>query len=236
MTLFNRAEWAHTQPFLPGLGQDPRNPATWTVPNPTYLGPNYVPRYYQFGPGDPIPIYNLGALYFDPSTGTWLGGEVPLSWDANLMTIVDPANTSSRILYDSSGNPRAAVSQLTPDGSWLPDAFYKRSLEAFKAARPAGAPMRVDGLLYTNNALFGMVARSDRMQGKLVINGSIVCADLGLLAPGNRAPGGADNVPGSPYSVGLRLNYDERTKRMLNVRNPFQVEMRRALWRRTAIP
>ena len=37
------------------------------------------------------------------------------------------------------------------------------------------------------------------------------------------------NLPGSPFRVGLRLNYDERTKAMLNVQNPNQVTMRRAL-------
>jgi len=236
ISLFNRAEWAHTQPMLPAHGEDPHAPSTWSVPNPSYLGPTYVPRYYQFGPGDEVPIYNLGDLYFDAATQTWLGGEVPLAWDTSLMTLADPANTNDHLLYDASGRPIATVLQVTPDRGWVPDAFYKHALESIKAARPAGDPMRVDGLLYTNNAIFGMVNRNDRMQGKLVINGSIVCADLGLLAPGYRVPGGADNVPGSPYSVGLRLNYDERTKGMLNVRNPFSVEMRRTLWRPTAMP
>jgi hypothetical protein len=234
ISLFNRTEWAHTQPFLPGHGQDPHNPATWTVPNPGYIA-SYVPRYYQFGPGDQVPIYNLGNLYFDPSTRTWLGDEVPTSWDPNVMTIIDPGDHSNPLLYDpTTGAARAAVLPVGAQGGWLPDDFQKHAIEAFKAGRPVGEPMRLDGLYYTNNAIFGIVHRNDRMDGKLVVNGSLVCADLGLLAPGKSAPGGGDNVPGSPYSVGLRLNYDERTKGMLNVRNPFQVAIHRTLWRPTA--
>ncbi|HEV8113781.1 MAG TPA: hypothetical protein VGR31_13475 [Planctomycetota bacterium] len=236
VSIFNRGEWAHTQPMLPGPGDDPANPATWTVHNPGYI-PGYVPRYYQFGPGDPVPIFNLADLSFDLETGTWLGKEVPLGWDTNDLTIANPADHSNPILYDpATGEPRATILQVTSDGGWAPDAFQKHAMEAFKAERPEGEPMKLDGLYYTNNAIFGMVARDDRMMGKLLVNGSLVCADLGLLAPGNRMSGGNDRVPGSPYSVGLRLNYDERTRTMLNVRNPNQVTIHKALWMPTATP
>lgn len=236
ISIFNRTEWAHTQPLLPGAGEDPADPTTWTVENPGYI-PDYVPRYYQFGPGDPIPIFNLANLHFDEATGTWLGKEVPLEWTTDDLTIVNPGDRSNPILYDpATGEPRATILQVTPQGGWLPDALAKGTIEAFKNARPEGESMRLDGLYYTNNAIFGIVARDDRMMGKILVNGSLVCADLGLLAPGNLASGGSDNVPGSPYSVGLRLNYDERTKTMLNVRNPNQVTIRRTLWRPTATP
>ena len=152
-------------------------------------------------------------------------------------TIVDPADHRNPILYDpATGEPRATVLTISPDAGWISDAVLKGQMQALKAARQEGDPMRLDGLYYTNNAIFGIVARSDRMKGKLVVNGSLVCADLGLLSPGNITSGGSDNVPGSPYSVGLRLNYDERTKGMLNVSNPNQVTIRRSLWRPTAAP
>lgn len=81
MSLFNRTEWSRTQPTLPSrdsLG----NPIT--VTNPEYAkynppGNPYLPRYYHFGPGDEVPIYNQGNLYFDTVSGHWLGDdEVPL--------------------------------------------------------------------------------------------------------------------------------------------------------------
>src|SRR5262249_47201481 len=236
ISIFNRSEWAHTQPMLPGAGDDPTNPATWTVHNPGYI-PGYLPRYYQFGPGDPVPIFNLGDLHYDPNSNTWLGTEVPLSWSTQELTLAYPSDTSNPILYDpTTGAPRAAVLQITPQNGWIPDPIQKTQIEALKAVRQEGDPMRLDGLYYTNNAIFGMVDRGDRMHGKLVVNGSIVCADLGLLSPGNRTSGGGDNVPGSPYSVGLRLNYDDRTRGMLNVRNPNQVALHRTLWMPTATP
>ena len=238
LSLFNRGEWARTQPLLPGPGEDTHDPSTWTVANPAYVE-GYVPRYYQFGPGDTIPIYNLGALYFDAETDTWIGDEeVPLAWNPDLVTMVDPDDTSNPILYDPvTGAPRAAVLTLTPDDGWITDTLQQRAIEEFKAAHPAGTPMQIDGLLYTNNAIFGIVNRRSTMNGRLEVNGSLVCADLGLLAPGRRAMSGtpaSDLVPGSPFMVGLRVNYDKRTKQMLNVDNPNQVVMKRTLWNPTA--
>jgi hypothetical protein len=235
ISLFNRGEWAHTQPKLPGPGENHNDPSTWTVNNPTYLGPNYVPRYYHFGPGDVVPIYNMGDLYFDPTTQTWRGSaDVPVSWDMNLLTIADPNNASDPVLYKN-GQPIAVVDQVTPTNGWVSDSAQKFELENFKSAHAQGTPLQLDGLLYTNNAIFGIAPRGDPVyKGQISVNGALVCADLGMLAPGYLHPGGADNMPGSPYSPGLRLNYDKRTKSMLNVKNPNQVVIKRTLWRPTA--
>ena len=65
------------------------------------------------------------------------------------------------------------------------------------------------------------------------MNGALVAADLGVLVPGYYNPGGtgtSTNLPGSPYKVGLQLNYDKRVKDMLNVSNPNQVQIKRTLW------
>ena len=43
-------------------------------PNPGYEGPAYVPRYYSFGEGDPVPIMN-GEGHFDPSSQLWIADE-----------------------------------------------------------------------------------------------------------------------------------------------------------------
>lgn len=234
ISLFNRSEWAHTQPYLPGPGQDHSDPASWTVPNPGYVA-GYVPRYYQFGPGDEIPIYNLGNLYFDASTGTWHGdSEVPLWWDPTKLTLLDPNDLSNAALYDPvTGEPRATVLSLAPEGGWISEEMLEHAIETLEAGHATGTPMRIDGLLYTNNAIFGVVPREGPMKGQMLVNGSLVCADLGLLAPGYHSPttqGTDKNVPGSPFAVGLRLNYDKRTKTMLNVTNPYSVTISRALW------
>jgi hypothetical protein len=230
ISIFNRTEWAYTQPTLPDHNGN-------QVDNPTYKGAGYVPRFYQFGPGDPIPILNKGGLYFDGQT--WRGPETALSWDTNLLSLLDPADTSNPLLYvQGTGQPRAAVLQATPSGGWLADQVYENAIEAWKDTLAPGSAVKIDGLLYTNNAIFGIVHRSDVMDGQLIVNGSLVCSDLGLLAPGKYSSGtqGSDsNPPGSPYKVGLKLNYDERTKSMLNVQNPNQVSMHRALTTPTAV-
>ncbi|HJO27188.1 MAG TPA: hypothetical protein QF730_08105 [Planctomycetota bacterium] len=238
LCLFNRTEWARTQPVLPGPGEDNTDPATWTIANPDYRGTAYTPRYYNFGPGDTIAIYNLGNLYFDENTGTWMGDtEVPLFWKPEQLTMVEPEDTGSPLLFDQvSGDPIATISQLTPTGTWLTDFMQKLAIEYYEDTRVQNTPMEIDGLLYTNNAIFGIVSRVGPMRGQLLVNGALVCADLGVLAPGFNNPGGtggAQNVPNSPYAVGLRLNYDRRVKGMLNVTNPNQVVLKRTLWNPT---
>ncbi len=224
ISIFNRTEWAYTQPTLP-------DHTGTQVPNPNYKGADYVPRFYQFGPGDTIPILNKGGLFFE--NGTWHGPETALAWDTSKLTLLDPGDTANPLLYDqTTGAPRASVLQATPNGGWLADQVYENAIEGWKSTLTQGSSMMIDGLLYTNNAIFGIVHRSDVMDGQLIVNGSLVCSDLGLLAPGKQstATQGTDaNLPGSPFKIGLKLNYDERTKAMLNVQNPNQVTMRRAL-------
>lgn len=241
LSLFNRSEWAKTQPMVPALGEDPLDPSSWTVVNPTYVAPDpvtgeaYRPRYYNFGPNDEIPIYNLGNLYFDSASGTWRGDEeVPIRWDSDMLSIWDPNDTSNPALFDpGTGNSVAAISQLTPNGGWLSDSMQKAALEYFETQHTWDTPMEIDGLLYTNNAIFGIVHIADTMRGQLQVNGAVVAADLGILAPGRKYTAGigtTSNPPGSPYKVGFRLNYDRRVKEMLSVTNTNQVTIKRTLW------
>ena len=239
MSLFNRGEWAKKQPKLPSSPGEANQPkGTWTLDNPNYAGPDYIPRYYSFGPGDPVPLYIKGDIYFDPDTGTWLGDhEVPLSWDSDLLKLADPNDDDDKILYKPNGTPKAIVQTLTPTGGWIDDYLYKVALEHFEDTRPFGEPMKIDGLIYTNNAIFTIVHRISPMLGRMQVNGSLVAADIGMLAPGIYNPMGAgtdSNIPGSNFAVGLRLNYDKRVKNMLNIGNPFQVQIKRTLWNPTA--
>ena len=232
---FNRTEWTYTQPLLPGKGQDPTKPATWTVVNPTYKGPDYIPRFYQFGPGDQIPIYNKGSgLYYDAPNETWRGPETPFSWDLTMISLLNPADKTNPLLYDQkTGNPRATVLQLTSNGNWLPDQIYENATSTWEAAQTQGTPFAVDGLMYTNNAIFGIIHRSTKFEGAMKVNGSMICADLGLLAPGiasSKTVGTTKNLPGSGYKIGLTLNYDARLKDLLDIPNPFEVHLRRMLW------
>lgn len=251
LSLFNRAEWAKTQPVLPGLGEDNTDPSTWTEVNPHYEA-GYVPRYYGYGDGDAIPIYNKGDLYYDPATDNWVGDfEVPLGWehvgtdgmgnpivDDPQLTLADPTDPNDPLLYDAFGDSIAAISTVDHNGGWITSNMYKISVEWFEDNRLVGGPMNIDGLLYTNNAIFGLVNRAgNTANGQMIVNGALVASDLGLLVPGfyNAAGVGTDaNVPGSRYATGLQLNYDRRVKNLLKISNPNQVVIKRTLWNPTA--
>ena len=227
LAIFNRNEWTKTQPTVWDSGGN-------SIPNPNYVA-DYIPRYYQFGEGNEIPIFTPADMYWDTTSNHWHSGrEAPIEWDPAMLTIVDPTDTSNPILYDqATGDMLAVLSSVTPEDGWLSNAMQKRAIEYFEDNRivSSNAPFEIDALLYTNNAIFGISHRSDPQKGSLLVNGSMVCADLGVLAPGKRdTSGSGEHVPGSPYRVGLRLNYDARTKDMLNVVNPNQVTIKRTLW------
>ena len=244
MSLFNRGEWAKTQPFLPAPGEADNPSSTWSVPNPEYAkynppgGPAYVPRYYHYGPGDEIPIYNKGSMGFDLSTGAWVGGkEVPLNWNPTQVTTIDPNDVTSPYLFDTNGNAIAAVSQIEPNGSWIDNTTYKDLIEHWEDNRTWGEPFKIDGLLYTNNSIMTIVNRETTYEGQMQLNGSMVSADLGVLVPSISSPGTAGtpaNLPNSPFKIGLQLNYDSRVKTMLQIPNPYQVTIKRTLWNPTS--
>jgi len=236
MSLFNRGEWAKTQEFLPADAAEAAGPPSgWTAVNQDYVV-DYLPRYYGHGEDTIIPIYNKNVWY-DQTTATWNGTEeVPLGWDSSLLTYVDPNDPSDPYLFNSDGSSKAATYALKPKGEWIPDDFYKLAVNLFQASRPLGQPMSIDGLLYTNNAIFSIVQRATTYYGRMVVNGSLVASDLGMLAPGFEDPWNVTgtNTPLSDFATGLELNYDMRVRGMLNVRNPFQVQLKRTLWNPTA--
>ena len=238
MSLFNRGEWAKTQEYLPADAAEAALPAgSWTAANPNYVA-DYVPRYYGHGDDTIIPIYNKNVWY-DVATQSWHGTEeVPTGWDASLLTYVDPTDPSDPYLFDSSGDPIAVNYSLKPQGEWVPDDFYKLTVNVFQSTgyRPLGKAMSIDGLLYTNNAIFGIVQRATTFYGRMVVNGSLVAADLGMLVPGFEDPTNflRTNIPNSDFATGLQLNYDERVKDLLDIRNGTRVQLKRTLWNPTA--
>lgn len=212
IALFNRSEWAKTQAVLPGVGENLNDPATWTVVNSAY-DPDYLPRYYSFVEKGTIPIYNKGA-YYDKKIGGWVGKEHPGKWDLGVLTYANPKNPGDPLLYAPDGSRRAAVQSLTAANGWLTDGILAQMMVDAVADRPAGTPLGIDSLMYSNNSIFGIVAKSGSMQGQMIVNGAIVAADIGLLVPGN---GG----------VGLQLNFDIRTSSLLNLQSGDGISFRR---------
>ena len=217
-----------TQPTLPG-------PGGVQVTNPGYIA-GYLPRYYSYGDDTIVPIYNKGPQYFDPLTGTWHGPETPISWDTSYLTHANPANLSDPLLYGPDGTKKAVTSAVEHTDGWLKDSLYKRGVEYFEGMRPRNTPMNIDGLLYTNNAIFGIVYRNSAFAGMMLMNGSIIAADVGLLVPGKIDSRGIfpNHSPLSDWAIGLQLNYDKRLKKALDIENPFQVQLKRTYWNPTA--
>ena len=247
IALFNRAEWARTQEFLPGMGDDFAAPS---VPNPHY-DPDYVPRYYGYDEDTIIPIFNKAPasapdpldpdaqfLYYDPALDSWIGEEASLGWDQTKLTYADPTNPNDPLLFDAvTGEPIAVTSQLSHHDGWISPDIYQTAVESMHDNRGVldDRAMHIDGLLYTNNAIFSLVHKTSDFRGRMIMNGSLVAADLGMLVPGHHALWGETNRSTiSNYAIGLQLNYDARVKRLLKVTNPNRVQLKRTLWNPTA--
>jgi len=214
LAIFNRSEWTKTQPVLPGQSEDIDNPLTWTVANPLFEGPDYLPRYYQFTDDATVPIFKDG--YFDATTESWKGREHPGRWDTDRLMYAAPGDPADPVLYASDGTPRAVVTQLTANDTWITDAMLEGMMKGRLATRDEDDPLHIDAVLYSNNSIFGIIPRASRaagLDGRLILSGAIVAADLGLLSP-----------------TQIQIRYDPRGKALIDIPSDTQLTIRRELW------
>lgn len=162
--------------------------------------PSYVPRYYRLRPTQPIYEY----------VGT----------DEHAISYFDP---SVEIIGDTSG---AVIHDLNPTDYWISEEQMRNFWWQDEMSRTSRQPFRFDGLLYSNNSIFGITRSKDRHNsntfGQMIIRGSVVAADLGML------------IPGKDFSVprdGLTLYYDKRVNRFFRVEDTSKVEFRRVVCR-----
>lgn len=145
----------------------------------------YVPRYYAMQPG--------GRVYMQK------GDETATDYESWAATQLDAGDLS-----------RGTVSTLLPGSKWIsPDQFKQIWWDDNKSrSDDVEERMRIDGLLYTNNAIIGGAHSSNRhdarVNGTLEVRGAIIAADVGILAPGDSRPRKNDQ--------GFRLYYDKRVK------------------------
>jgi hypothetical protein len=115
---------------------------------------------------------------------------------------------------------RAALHYLSPDGNWMSENTLRKIWFEDEAQRSRGEPFRFDGLMYSNNAIFAIVRSYTRhyshTDGRMVIRGGVISADLGVFVPGN---GGS--------APGLDLLYDQRVEHFLDVFNMNTVVLQR---------
>src|SRR5262249_15751299 len=92
--------------------------------------------------------------------------------------------------------------------------------------RPStGRPMAFDGLLYSNNAIFALTRSNTRHKsnsfGQMTLRGSIVCPDLGILAPGKD-----DAVS----RTAMQMFYDRRVEAFFQIEDTTKATFKRMVY------
>ena len=199
-------------PFTPPRYEDVSDPIFEMqrpdFPNPEYKGATFIPRYYAFGEGDPVPIHNVEG-YFDPATEMWVTDERVENWDTNKLTLADASDPTDPTLYPV-GRPNAVVTTLEPTGSWIDSDLLRTMITSSLTSRDPNKPLTVDGTLYSSNSIFGLVPNSpsEGTTGGLKFEGSVLGADVGLLGPG-----------------GTEILYDPRSQSVLDIRDETKLSI-----------
>ncbi|MBX3468106.1 MAG: hypothetical protein KF878_14640 [Planctomycetes bacterium] len=174
MAAYNRMEWTRAQPFYDEVTRRPTGVDTG-VANSAYV-PGYVPRYYTLAPGADPRMF-LGAAEWRNGTGVWTGG----------------AGDPDTVIGVAAGG--AVVAPLDPTSGWLsPLALY--TLQTSAALLRLGSTTRIDGLLYSNNAILLRGPTS----GAVRVMGAIIGRDVGVQGP-----------------AGIWVDYDDRVRELLDL-------------------
>jgi len=163
--------------------------------------PNYTPRYYRIRESQPLYRYT--------------------------------ANDEHTVRYDGAGvatfvpEGDFVIQDLNPDMYWVTEDQLRQFWFNDEMQRSdSGDPWKFDGLLYSNNAIFGITRSKGRHNsntfGQMIIRGSIVSADLGMLVPGANFSNPRD---------ALKLFYDKRVADFFRVEDTTRVELRRLAYR-----
>ena len=182
-------------------------------PNPNYKGVGFMPRYYSFDPSSYVPIANKDG-YFDPTSGLWMADEMIGKWDSKKLNYARPTSANDPFLRNPDGTWKAAVVSVTPKNNWIDSRRMKILLNKIAHERDASEDVEIDATIYSSNSIFGIVPDSQqyRMNGRLLVNGLIVAADVGLLAPN-----------------GTQINYDARGRALMDIASETELTIRRHL-------
>ena len=136
-------------------------------------------------------------------------------WDYTKLTQLDPDDSSEPLLFDSSGAPIAVVSSITPTDDWISAKYMATAIDLAMTGDPGDdKTFEVNATLYSANAIIGVTPSNDspNTNGKMIVNGGLVGADVGLLAP-----------------EGTQVNYDGRGSRALSISSESGLEVTRRL-------
>ena len=247
MAYFNRNELSKVLKKLPT--SDPTAATSYAgtagVTNPNY-DPNYIPRFYsmyKYDPANPATNPAQAFLYsgstWDNTNKHWNGTDDPHVYE--FMTPVDSLPVGS--LSDAAMFAKNVIN-VHPD--WISPATMMRILsdEADKHVAVVADPQygtsasnyqvpdrRLDGVLYTNNAIFCIERKQSQYYnpatgtwskvnaktgGYMQVNGALIAPDTGILVTGNAANNFTNNSANRQAFV---VNYDARTKNFMALGN-----------------
>src|SRR5579862_394047 len=247
MSYFNRNELMKVLKKLPT--SDPTQASSYSgsagVTNPNY-DPNYIPRFYSLYPYNaaspsttPAQAFLYSGSAWDPVNNHWNGTDDPHVYE--YMTPVDsmPAGSISDAAIQAKNvinvhpdwiSPTTMMRILSDEANnhvpVIADAEYGTSSNNYQVP-----DRRLDGVLYTNNAIFCVERQQSqyynpstgkwskvaaKTSGYMQVNGALVAPDTGILVTGN----GANNFTNdSSNRQAFLVNYDSRTKNPVVVNN-----------------
>lgn len=193
---------------------------------------SYIPRFYRMRPGDPIirytgngenaSNYNIGQL-------AGVDGDIECNKKCKSKSL---SNDTDRDIYN-----RSRVLDLSPADNWQSEGDVKqawidnietptRPKAKFPLNTTLNKPLQLDATIYTSNAAFALArgcqntgpcgddGRS-KLQGRIVMNGSLIAADSGVLSPGE---GGKQSLfQNGDRDIGLRIHYDARIQNLISL-------------------
>jgi hypothetical protein len=177
--------------------------------------------------GNPVePVY----MYMSPNN-SWLAPAQDLDGNG-----IDDFEDDSLVESDNMFSRQKAIAAMeVVTGAWVEYGMTNgRNL-----GQANERPMRIDGLLYTNNAILGYLPRGWRgtpgsgTDGGLILNGSVISWETGLLIYGGGNDRDNDCEHGTNernmfntghwMCIGLRIQYDRRLPSLIDVRTNVPV-------------
>jgi hypothetical protein len=172
-----------------------------------------LPRFYTLR--DEAPVYAYGG-----HTAEALG--YTMFYGNPFLDVIDPMDPA----YSVDGVAPSVLS-LGPEDQWISEEHLRQFWYQDELSRSEdGAPFRIDGFIYSSNAILGLVRSKDLHNsntfGQMIVRGALSAPDLALLVPGRDR----QSVPRD----GLKLLYDPRV-RDFALRDPNQIVFRRTMFR-----
>ncbi|GMV80973.1 MAG: hypothetical protein AMXMBFR7_21570 [Planctomycetota bacterium] len=218
LAFFNRDELTRTLTHVPTTSTSNfvnttahiTNASKYTLVNPVY-DPNYVPRYYSFYKNGNVPVYLNDKNKFLTSKNWWNNTADPHTY--NTMRNLD------QIPMQGPQEANAQKLHIHPD--WITPGNMLALILDEEQKRPS-QPRQLDGLLYTNNAIFAIERKriqkysgtwnvgtqtwsggswskvNTKSGGFMQVNGALIAPDLGILVPGGTA---TRSTPAAGYNL-----------------------------------